>query len=150
MRSPLRRRVALSVFAAALLGVGASSASAESLDRDFVTGESGGEVQQPESPVAFRPIWVFDASSGPSGENATGTVRLDVEGRLGRATIATWDVTCLSVAGHQATIGAVAVATPTPLPTRSSTSRTVSAGTRRRGALARADRAADLSGSTIR
>jgi hypothetical protein len=112
---PRNRRAALSVLAVVLFLLGASSASAQSVDRDLVTGESGGEVQSPESPIAFRLIWVFDASSGPSGQNPTATVRLDIDGRLGRATIATWDVTCVSVAGRQATIGGVAMATPTPL-----------------------------------
>jgi hypothetical protein len=113
MRSSLPRRVALSLFAAALLGLGASSASAQSPDRDFVTGESGGEfVGHP----AFRFILVFDASSGPSGENPTGTVRIDSETFGLRQTLFIYNVTCLSVAGHQATIGGVAVIKPPSLP----------------------------------
>ena len=116
MRSPLRRRVALSLFAAALLGMGASSASAQSLDRDFVTGESGGEIQGEGSCGTFQFITVFDASSGPSGENPTGTVRIDSLTCFGRTTLAIYNVTCLSVAGHQATIGGVVVPNPSPLP----------------------------------
>ncbi len=120
MLSPLRGLVALGLLAATLVGLGGASANAshtpdgQPADRDFVTGESGGEVQNPGTPVVFRPFSVFGASSGPSGENPTGTVRLDFDTRFGRSTIATWEVTCLSVAGHQATIGGVAATNPFP------------------------------------
>ncbi len=120
MLSPLRGLVALGLLAAALVGLGGASANAshtpdgQPADRDFVTGESGGEVQNPGTPVVFRPFSVFGASSGRSGENPTGTVRLDFDTRFGRSTIATWEVTCLSVAGHQATIGGVAATNPFP------------------------------------
>jgi hypothetical protein len=103
MRSPLRRRVALSLFAAALLGMGASSAHAQSLDRDFVTGEHGGEPDP-----TMQLITIFNASSGPSGQNPTGTVGLglDVFGAPDAA-VAGYNVTCLKVSGNRATIGGV-------------------------------------------
>jgi hypothetical protein len=114
MSSSLRRRVALNALAVTLLAAGASTASGQSIDRDFVVGESGGEIQEPGTEAAFRVIAVFDASSGPSGENPTGTVRIDVVTRFGRSTLLAYNVTCLSVAGNQATIGAVAVSSPPP------------------------------------
>ena len=102
MRSPLRRRVALGLFAAALLGMGASSASAQSLDRDFVTGAWGSEDLEPQF-VIF-----FDASSGPSGQNPTGTVVLGLDfGGAPDPTVAGYNVTCLKVSGNRATIGGV-------------------------------------------
>ena len=54
----------------------------------------------------------------PIGENPTGTVRIDsVSACFGRTTIATYNVTCLAVVGHQATIGGVLVPNPfSPLP----------------------------------
>jgi hypothetical protein len=103
-------------LAAAVFLIGVSGAGAQSLDRDSVTGESGGEIQGSGTPVAFRLIHVFDASSGPAGETATGTVRIDLESRFGRSTFATYNVVCLSVVGNQATIGGTAVGNPSPLP----------------------------------
>jgi hypothetical protein len=117
MRSPLRRRVALSLFAAALLGLGASSASAQSLDRDFVTGDSGGELTPTPHAGSFRIIQVFDVSSDPAGGDPTGTVRIDVDNTVfGRQTVATYEVTCLAVAGNHATIGGVAIGGSSPFP----------------------------------
>ena len=119
MLSPLRGLVALGLLAATLVGLGGASANAshtpdgQPTDRDFVTGESGGEVM---GPPGFQFITVFDASSGRSGENPIGTVRVDSVTRFGRTTIATYNVTCLAVVGHQATIGGVAVPNPSPLP----------------------------------
>ncbi len=120
--SPLRGLVALGLLAAALVGLGGASANAshtpdgQPADRDFVTGESGGEVQGSGSCGTFQFITVFDASSGRSGENPTGTVRIDGVTCFGRTTIATYNVTCLAVVGHQATIGGVVVPNPSPLP----------------------------------
>jgi hypothetical protein len=103
MRSPLRRRVALSLFAVALLGMGASSAHAQSLDRDFVTGAHGG---QPD--VNTQLITFFDASSGPSGQDPTGTVTLGLDfASIPDVTVAQYNVTCLKVSGNRATIGGV-------------------------------------------
>ena len=121
MSSPLRGLVALGLLAAALVGLGGAAANAshtldgQPADRDFVTGESGGEVQNAGTPAGLLVVLdVFDASSGRSGYPLTGTLRFDVDTRFGRSTVATWDVTCLSVAGHQATIGGVAVTNPFP------------------------------------
>lgn len=105
MRSPLRSRVALSLFAAALLGMGASSAYGQSLDRDFVTGAAGGEPTINTQVVTF-----FDASSGPSGQNPTGAVTLGLDfASIPDVTFAQYNVTCLAVSGNRATIGGVLV-----------------------------------------
>jgi hypothetical protein len=105
MRSPLRRRIALSLFAAALLGMGASSASAQSLDRDFVTGAWG---QYPSQTAQL--VILFDASSGPSGQDPTGTVTLELDYASGLdVTAARYNVTCLKVSGNRAAIGGVLV-----------------------------------------
>jgi hypothetical protein len=78
-------------------------------DEDFVTGEwitdfFGGGFGGP-----LRFIYVFDAHSGPDGQNPTGTVRQDVEslpfGPESRYTFLTARVTCLNVTGNRATIG---------------------------------------------
>jgi hypothetical protein len=104
-------------LAAALLVVGASSASAQSLDRDSVTGDSGGELTPTPHGGSFRIIQVFDASSDPMGASPTGTVRIDVDNTvLGRQTFATYRVTCLAVAGNRATIGGVAIGASSPFP----------------------------------
>lgn len=103
MRSPLRRRLALSLFAAALLGMGASSADAQSLDRDFVTGAAGAEPTQNTQTVTF-----FDASSGPSGQTPTGTVTLVLDfANAADVAFARYNVTCLEVSGNRATVGGV-------------------------------------------
>ena len=80
MLSPLRGLVALGLLAATLVGLGGASANAshtpdgQPTDGRIVTGESGGEVT---GPPGFQFITVFDASSGRSGENPIGTVRVD-------------------------------------------------------------------------
>ena len=132
MLSPLRGLVALGLLAATLVGLGGASANAshtpdgQPTDRDFVTGEPG---EQPDGNM--RLITFFNASSGPSGENPTGTVVLGLEvGGAPDPTIARYNVTCLKVAGNRATIGGVLVSTTgrrSYRPTRSTTSRTVSA-----------------------
>jgi|Tabmets5t2r1_1033131.scaffolds.fasta_scaffold56797_2 hypothetical protein len=76
-------------------------------DEDFVTGR----VVQPETCTAslcFHIVIVFDVHSGPSGENATGTVRIDIESPPGNVidTFGTASVTCLIVSGNRGTMGA--------------------------------------------
>jgi hypothetical protein len=76
-------------------------------DEDFVTGR----VALPETctpSACFHIVFVFDAHSGPSGENPTGTVRTDIESPLGNFinTFDTARVTCLNVSGNRATVGA--------------------------------------------
>ena len=84
------------------------------LDEDFVTGR----VVLPETCTPFAPcfhiVFVFDAHSGPSGENPTGTVRIDIESTLDNSvyTFETARVTCLNVSGNRATVGADLVPNP--------------------------------------
>ena len=56
-----------------------------------------GTVEELALPT-FLVTWTFDASSGPQGENPTGTVQSEVVG--------TGSVTCLSVQGNRAVVGA--------------------------------------------
>jgi hypothetical protein len=112
MLSPLRGLVVFGLLAAALVGLGGSSANAshtpdgQPADRDFVTGYSIITTPGPPTPPQPTFVWVFDASSGPSGQNPTGTVRLALNSPEGRP-LATYNVTCLSVAGNHASIGVV-------------------------------------------
>ena len=109
MLSPLRGLVALGLLAATLVGLGGESANAshtpdgQPTDRDFVTGEHG---EQPDGNMQL--ITSFNASSGPSGQNPTGTVVLGLDvGGAPDPTIAGYNVTCLKVSGNRATIGGV-------------------------------------------
>jgi hypothetical protein len=114
---PRRRWTALSALAVVLFLLGAASASAQSLDRDYVTGDSGGELIPTPHAGSFRIIQVFDVSSDPAGGGPTGTVRIDVDNTVfGRQTFATYEVTCLAVAGNRATIGGVAIGGSSPFP----------------------------------
>ena len=159
MLSPLRGLVALGLLAAALVGLGGASANAshtadgQPADRDFVTGESGGEVQGSGSCGTFQFITVFDASSGRSGENPTGTVRIDsvrllrthddrhLQRHLSRGRRPPGDDRRRSRAKP-----VFSASRQRALLRRGRCRR----GTRPRGARARADRAADLPGSTFR
>ncbi len=109
MLSPLRGLVALGLLAVALVGLGGASANAshaldgQPADRDFVTGAHG---EQPDGNMQL--ITSFDASSGPSGQNPTGTVGLGLDvGGAPDPTVAGYNVTCLKVSGNRATIGGV-------------------------------------------
>jgi hypothetical protein len=82
--------VALSA-AMLLLPVGAASAQVAS--EDSVTGAS--------APNELGHFFIFDAHSGPSGENATGVVRFVVS----PGSEAVFTVSCLGVDGTTATIG---------------------------------------------
>jgi hypothetical protein len=74
------------------------AASAQTATQDSVTGTASFE-----NPVIQRKVTdVFNVFSGPSGENATGTVTGTVAGS--GITIVT-DVTCLAVSGNRAVIG---------------------------------------------
>jgi hypothetical protein len=85
---------------------GSHDPSGAPFDEDFVTGTDVGPFECfPE--FCARTIKVFDAHSGPSGENPTGTVRIDIETNPpGKFTLDTGPVTCLNVAGNRATVGA--------------------------------------------
>jgi hypothetical protein len=109
----MRRIVLAAISALCLVGglVSPSTASASHdptgapFAEDFVTGT----VVQPEEctpSTCFRLVLVFDAHSGPSGENPAGTVRIDVQEASGTSTFDTGLVTCLDVSGNRATIGA--------------------------------------------
>ena len=108
MLSPLRGLVALGLLAAALFGLGGASANAshtpdgQPADRDFVTGAWGSEDLEPQF-VIF-----FDASSGPSGRNPTGTVTFVLDfGGIPDVSPAGYTVTCLKVSGNRAAVGGV-------------------------------------------
>jgi hypothetical protein len=108
-------RLLLTVAVLAVLALvalpGASAASHDPsgapFNEDFVTGR----VVNPEEctpSLCFHLVFVFDAHGGPSGENPTGTVRIDIESPLGNVidTFETGRVTCLNVSGNRATVGA--------------------------------------------
>lgn len=74
------------------------------IGEDSVTGT----VYGPEAEPSPQVIWVFDAHAGPSGENPTGTLELDVVPTFPpgpRSHFATGRVTCLSVTGNRALVG---------------------------------------------
>lgn len=88
--------------------VGSAVAQAQAPPGDSVTG--AGSINHVDNPCAPSPecgpsfgTFNFDARSGPSGENPTGTV----SGHIGGGAGATWsgEVTCLSVTGNTALIG---------------------------------------------
>jgi hypothetical protein len=85
--------------------VGAShDPSGAPLGEDFVTGT---HVSPEQCGVpCFHIVTTFDAHGGPSGEQPTGTVRIDVQFDYGTEPFATGQVTCLNVSGNRATIGA--------------------------------------------
>jgi hypothetical protein len=109
------RRIALAAistlsFVGGLATPGTASASHDPTGapfaEDFVTG-TGVQPEETCTPsTCFRIVLVFDAHSGPSGENPAGTVRIDVQGTTGTSTFATGQVTCLDVRGNRATVGA--------------------------------------------
>ena len=71
----------------------AAPAQGQGPSRDSVIGDLEEELQ------GFFVTWTFDVSSGPQGENPTGTVDNELLGP--------GSVTCLSVQGNRAVIGAV-------------------------------------------
>ena len=81
------------VLSAVLLVVPAASAMAQVVGEDSVTGAS--------APPGSGNFFVFDAHSGPSGENARGTVRFVIT----QGSEAVFTVSCLAVNGTRATIG---------------------------------------------
>src|SRR5687767_6235022 len=109
------RRIALAAvsalcFVGGLAMPGTASASHDPTGapfaEDFVTGSAFRPIE-PCTP-GCNLILVFDAHSGPSGENPAGTVRIDIESPPG-GNVETFDtgrVTCLDVSGNRATIGA--------------------------------------------
>jgi hypothetical protein len=74
------------------VAVASHDPSGEPFDRDFVEGSGG---------LQDLYGYEFHVSSGPTGENATGSVLLQGRGGL----LVGGEVTCLSVAGNRATIG---------------------------------------------
>jgi hypothetical protein len=76
------------------------AANAQTATQDSVTGTASYEIFAPE-PVQVTDV--FSVFSGPSGENATGTVT----GTAGVVSIVA-DVTCLAVTGNRAVIGLMA------------------------------------------
>jgi hypothetical protein len=109
----MRRIVLAAISALCFVGSLASPSTASAshdptgapFDEDFVTG-SAVRPLVPCTP-GCNIILVFDAHSGPSGENAAGTVRIDIESPPGGGieTFATAQVTCLDVSANRATIG---------------------------------------------
>jgi len=108
-KGPLLAALAGMVFA--LPGVVSAShdPSGAPLDEDFVTGEQITDFFPGGATGPLRFIYVFDARSGPDGQNPTGTFRQDVESLLlgpdSRHIFLTARVTCLNVTGDRATIG---------------------------------------------
>ncbi len=96
------RRISLAFACLALaLACSASSAMAQAATRDSVTGTVVATVPLPNLPSISG--FTFDASSGPLGEEPTGTVTTD--------TFGVGTVTCLSIDGNRAVVG-----TSTPFP----------------------------------
>jgi hypothetical protein len=98
------RRLPLVAIGLALAMVSSSAtASAQTPTRDSVTGFAEALIPIPNAPPnAFEVDFVFDASSGPSGEDPTGTVMMfPLDGG---------PVTCLNVNGIDAVVG---IAAPT-------------------------------------
>jgi hypothetical protein len=90
----------MAVLAVALTSMLAAPGAGAQPAQDSVTGTL---VDSP-----FRPLtWTINASSGPSGENPTGT--LEARGLLN----ATFPVTCLQVTGNRAVIGGRLTSGPT-------------------------------------
>ena len=81
------------VSSALASGVLPGLASAQTVDQDSAGGNVITEVFRPES-------FVFDARSGPSGENPSGSVAW-----VDRVLFMGGPVTCLNVTGNRATIG---------------------------------------------
>src|SRR5918995_1204986 len=97
-------------FVGSLASPGTASAShnptGAPFAEDFVTGSAVLPEETCTPSTCFRIVFVFDAHSGPSGENPTGTVRVDVQDPSGTFPFDTGQVTCLDVSGNRATIGA--------------------------------------------
>ena len=93
----------LALLALPSASVASHDPSGAPFDEDFVTGR---EVTADQGcTLGCSIIFVFDAHSGPSGENPTGTVRIDVQDPSGTFPFDTGQVTCLDVSGNRATIG---------------------------------------------
>ena len=98
----------LALLAQPSASVASHDPSGAPFDEDFVTGREVFPEECTPS-TCFQIVLVFDAHSGPSGENAAGTVRIDIESPPGSGVIDTFDtaqVTCLNVSGNRGTIGA--------------------------------------------
>ena len=110
MRRIVPAAISALCFVGSLASPSAASASHDPsgapFDQDFVIG-SAVRPLVPCTP-GCNIILVFDAHSGPSGENAAGTVRIDIESPPGSGVVETFDtaqVTCLDVSANRATIG---------------------------------------------
>lgn len=97
---------ALALVALPSASVASHDPSGAPLGEDFITGRIA-TTQTCTPSTCFHIAVVFDVHSGPSGENATGTVRIDIESPLGNVvdTFGTAPVTCLNVSGNRATVG---------------------------------------------
>ena len=110
----MRRIVLAAISALCFVGSLASPSTARAshdptgapFAEDFVIGTAVQPEETCTPSTCFRIVLVFDAHSGPSGENPAGTVRIDVQEPSGTRTFATGPVTCLNVSGNRATIGA--------------------------------------------
>jgi hypothetical protein len=88
------RRTSLAVACLAIaMACWAAPAQGQAPTSDSLTG-TGEELFLPTLPVS----WTFDVSSGPQGENPTGTIENQFLG--------TGSVTCLNVQGNRAAVGA--------------------------------------------
>jgi hypothetical protein len=102
----MRRLLVAAICLALAMVCSSATASAQTPTRDSVTGFAFALIPIPNAPPnAFEVDFDFDASSGPSGEDPTGTVMMfPIDGG---------PVTCLNVNGIDAVVG---IATPTTSP----------------------------------
>jgi hypothetical protein len=98
------RKLVLTALAASMTALLGSSAAAQAPAGDSVTG--GASLSQP-GPPEFHIAFGFDAHSGPSGENPTGSAQASVRTPFGDFLFG-GPVTCLYVSGSAATIGTFA------------------------------------------
>jgi hypothetical protein len=101
----MRRLPVVSMGLALAMVCSSATASAQTPTRDSVTGFAFALIPVNPPPNVMEVDFVFDASSGPSGEDPTGTVMMfPIDGG---------PVTCLNVNGIDAVVG---IATPTTNP----------------------------------
>ena len=99
----MRRLLVAAIWLALAMVCSSATASAQTPTRDSVTGFAFALIPVPNPPHNVMEVdFVFDASSGPSGEDPTGTVMMfPLDGG---------PVTCLNVNGIDAVVG---IAAPT-------------------------------------
>jgi len=99
----MRKRLllGLSLLAVAALTVMGSASAGSVPTKDKVSGDGQRAARVSNGP---SPLFTIDSTSGPSGQNPTGTMTMDWGTAFGAPTNFTVKVTCLHVSGNQATI----------------------------------------------